>query len=784
MREHHVRLMDTVKHIYPVDTPLGGTNPKGDQLSFSNYYMEKNGYPSFTISGEFHFSRYDHRFWEDEIIKMKLGGITVIPTYIFWNHHEEIEGVFEWKQNKNLTKFVELCGKHGLYVILRIGPFNHGEARNGGMPDWLFGRPFELRSNDESYLSFVSKYFQEIGKQIQGLCFKDGGPIIGTQLENEFQHAAAPWEMTTGTSNSWMPGGRDGDAHIKKLKHLAIQTGIDTPIYTATAWGGAAAPTDSVLPLWGGYAYWPWIFYGDVEEHPATPSFIFRDYHNNDVPETFDFEPNYQPESLPFACAEMGGGMTVFYNYRFTLPHESVDALSAIKVAGGCNFVGYYVFHGGSNPTGKKTPFLNETATPKISYDYQAPIGEFGQIRKSYKRLKRQHYFYKDVEKTFAKTKTMLPDNRNDLDPHDVDTLRYAIRITDHSGFVFINNFQDHVENKDQNDFFFSLEFDEETVRIPETGSLTLERKENCILPFHMEFSGCHLRYATTQLITTMEHNGEDYYFFFIPKGMHGEYCFDSNSINSVEVDNGKVTGDDTKSFVYVDQATSLITLQLENGERVYISTWTEEDSLHLWKVHIKGKDRILRTEDTVLVDNESNLRLEYEKKELHSLEIFPAFQQEIYVDGDKLLPVKTESNMFQKYWIEKERSEVHVNWSKVDEDKAVLDFSPSIFKNAKELLLKIDYVGDVGYAFIDGELIHDNFCNNDTWEIGLKRFEDRLLEKGMYVYISPLKEGVTVKTDSPMAARLETAENTIAVVNSIKVVPIYESTISLDEEE
>lgn len=142
--------------------------------------------------------------------------------------------------------------------------------------------------------------------------------------------------------------------------------------------------------------------------------------------------------------------MTVFYKYRFKLPYESVDAMAEMKVAGGCNFVGYYVFHGGSNPKGKKTPFLNENATPKISYDYQAPIGEFGLIRDSYKRLKRQHYFYKSVEESFCKTKTVLPYDTKDMDPCDIKTLRFAVRAHHDSGFVFINNYQDHVETKDQ----------------------------------------------------------------------------------------------------------------------------------------------------------------------------------------------------------------------------------------------------------------------------------------------------------------------------------------------
>ena len=49
---------------------------------------------------------------------------------------------------RDLRAFAELCAKHGLFVILRIGPFAHGEVRNGGLPDWLFGKPFEVRSLD------------------------------------------------------------------------------------------------------------------------------------------------------------------------------------------------------------------------------------------------------------------------------------------------------------------------------------------------------------------------------------------------------------------------------------------------------------------------------------------------------------------------------------------------------------------------------------------------------------------------------------------------------------
>ena len=104
------------------------------------------------------------------------------------------------------------------------------------MPDWLFGRPFEIRSNEKEYLFYVRRFYTEIGKQVNGLLYKDGGPVIATQIENEYMHSAAPWEMTTGTSNEWVPGGKDGDSHMKKLKSLAIEAGLKTPIYTCTAW--------------------------------------------------------------------------------------------------------------------------------------------------------------------------------------------------------------------------------------------------------------------------------------------------------------------------------------------------------------------------------------------------------------------------------------------------------------------------------------------------------------------------------------------------------------------
>ena len=134
-------------------------------------YLMLDGRPWLPVMGEFHFSRYPQRYWEEEILKMKAGGIQIVSTYIFWIHHEEIEGQFDWTGQRDLRTFVELCARHGLYVYPRVGPWAHGEVRNGGFPDWLLTK-CPTRVNDSTFLSHVRTFYSEIGKQLKGLALE------------------------------------------------------------------------------------------------------------------------------------------------------------------------------------------------------------------------------------------------------------------------------------------------------------------------------------------------------------------------------------------------------------------------------------------------------------------------------------------------------------------------------------------------------------------------------------------------------------------------------------
>lgn len=139
------------------------------------------------VMGEIHYSRLPENEWALSIRKMKDGGVTIIATYVFWNHIEEKEGIFNWSGQRNLRRFLELCKQENMPVVLRVGPFCHGEARCGGIPDWLFSKGVKSRSEDPAFLSLVERLYRQVFTQIQGLQWKDGGPVIACQFDNEYR---------------------------------------------------------------------------------------------------------------------------------------------------------------------------------------------------------------------------------------------------------------------------------------------------------------------------------------------------------------------------------------------------------------------------------------------------------------------------------------------------------------------------------------------------------------------------------------------------------------------
>ena len=725
--------------VYDLGGDFAGSSARGDVISFNNFYMEKNGRPFFTVSGEFHYSRMDDARWEDEIIKMRMGGVNIVSTYLFWNHMEEEEGVFDFTGRRDLRKFVTLCGRHGMYVILRVGPFDHGEVRNGGLPDWLYGKPFEVRTTNPAFLSYVRRLYTKIGQQVKGLFFRDDGPIIGVQLDNEYMHSSAAWEITTGISDEWIFRGDEGEAYILALRRLALECGLTPAFFTGTAWGGAAY-SPRVMPLWGGYAYRPCIFYSHKGEHPATEEYIYQDYHRDGVTCTDDFEPAYPPSQRPYACCEMGGGMMCCYYYRFIYPYKSVDALANIKLGSGCNFIGYYMFQGGTNPLGKHGQYLNEAQVPKRSYDYQAALGEFGQVRESYSRLKAIHYFLDSFGGRLTPMETVLPAGASQISPEDLDTLRFAVRTDGTGGFLFINNFQDHRVMKPKKNEQVMIETAKETL----TFDVSIATDENAILPFHFDMDGILLRQATAQPVLRTEIKGRVTYVFMVPDGMDGAFRFEERT---------QITRN--KSFFTV----------CKDGLSVDVLVISRAEANRLFLLR---DGSLIFTDAALLEDEAGGLRLETTEAE-NTVLTYPAGR--LNSSAAVRLP---DRGVFGAYQVNAEKREIPVEALPAAPHRWTVKAPENALDGLKDARLQISYRGDIGTLWLGNEMISDNFCNEDTWEVGLLEHKDRL-DAPMTLYIAPIREGANVNVESAMAARNEEVKALIAELKDITVKPVYE---------
>jgi hypothetical protein len=178
---------------------------------------------------------------------------------------------------------------------------------------------------------------------------------------------------------------------------------------------------------------------------------------------------------------------------------------------------------------GARAPFQNAHATPKRSYDYQAPVGAAGQLRDHYHRLKALHRLVAGHGEALCATQTVLPAGASELDPRDVRTPRFAVRAAGASGFLFLNNFQDHVATQDHQELSFELVHQGVPLRVPAAGGLRLARDVSCVLPFNLDLDGLRLRYALAQPMGRFEPPGAPpLHLFMIPQGMRGELAFDA----------------------------------------------------------------------------------------------------------------------------------------------------------------------------------------------------------------------------------------------------------------
>jgi beta-galactosidase len=765
-------------------------NPDGSTLTLDSNSLLLDGKPWTPVMGEFHFTRYPENEWREELLKMKAGGIDIVSTYVFWIHHEEIEGQFDWSGSRNLRRFIQTCQEVGLKAVVRCGPWDHGEVRNGGFPDWLLKKGWKLRSNDTNYLSQVKIFYEEIAKQLDGLFWKNGGPVIGIQFENEYSGPAE---------------------HLLTLKRLGQQAGLDAPIYTRTGWNQPRGqmPFGELVPLYGVYAEGFWDRKLTTMPAGYWKGFQFSKFRVDDA--TYQDLPGKggtldpsDVDQYPYLTCEIGGGMMNSYHRRILVNPKDAEATTLIKLGSGSTMLGYYMYHGGVNPEGKLTTLMESQDTgywndmPVKNYDFQAPLGQYGQIREQYHLLRRLHLFLHAWGSTLAGMSATMPDQR----PHgknDFDTLRWSVRSDGNAGFIFVNNYQRLQVMPPKKDVQF-------TIQLP-SGSLTFPQKpvtipsDACLIwPFNFDLGhGVRLVWATAQPLTAVDDGNVHTVFFAETEGVPAQFAFAKTS-PEIEALSGHLTrGDNINLLRDIKPGTKVAArIRLASGGSVQIVLLDQKTSLSIWKGNWQSRERIFLTSAGLVLDGD-NMRLTSTSPDNLNVGIYPA--PESLASNGSDLSRKTDG-IFERFSapaprtvkfnaafkkIQDAGSLREVPLGKIDQPVATApldaDFDqaavwritiPKDVDLGTDPILRLHYVGDVARVMLDGKFITDDFYNGNALDLGLRRHAPEILNGDLRIAILPLRKDAPIY----MAERAQPhfgGADSVADLQSVEIIPRYQ---------
>lgn len=687
-----------------------------NSYGFTNKFLTKDEKPWFPIMGEIHYSRYPAKYWKESINKMKAGGVDIISSYVIWIHHEEIENHYDFSGDRNLREFVKSIKDCNSKMLLRIGPWIHGETRNGGFPDWLLKKGFQVRSNDKEYLETVRKWYKIIFDQVYDLLWSPenpDNPIIGVQIENEFGHCGGL-------------NGEEGELHMQTLTNMAKEIGFNLPFYTATGWGGAM--TGGLLPVMGGYCDAPW----DQRTEKIEPSgnYVFtheRNDHNIGSDYGFGEGITFDMTKFPYLTAELGGGLQVTGHRRTVATASDIGAMSLVKLGSGVGLLGYYMYHGGTNPDGKLTTLQESRATgylndlPVKSYDFRAPVREFGQVSDTFRELKVLAYFTKDFGPELLIKETIIPEE-NPLDPNDFEHLRYSFRTNKDGGYIFVNNYVRLYETKSHKNVEL---VSPEGIKLPK---MDVETGDYFFLPYNMKYGNTFVKTSKVSPLCKLENDN----------------CF---------VFYGRKAEKETKNLFEFD----------ENGLKDKFLVLSRKDALNSWRT----KQGLFITDGHVITDENGIDQLTvsgcasffvypelkdvpegFVKKSTVNKNIASDLPEILFTEYERKIPNESCDCVFVSE-LAKEKEKVTY---KVDVSKVMEALKNGLLENVSDCFVNLDYEGDSAslYAYVNGErkLLTDHFYMGKgiSFVIGLKRYLDLDTDfSNLELEIKPLNEDAKI---------------------------------------
>ena len=314
-----------------------------------------NGKPFVVKAAEVHYPRIPRPYWEHRIKMCKALGMNTLCLYVFWNIHEQKEGVYDFSGQNDVAEFCRLAQKNGMYVIVRPGPYVCAEWEMGGLPWWLLKKKdIRLRERDPYFLERVRLFEKEVGKQLASLTIENGGPIIMVQVENEY-----------GSYGEDKP-------YVSEIRDIVRQSGFDKVALFQCDWASNFTRNGLDDLIW-------------------TMNFGT----GANIDNQFRRLKELRPES-PLMCSEFWSGWFDKWGARHeTRPADDMVAGIDEMLSKGISF-SLYMTHGGTSFghwAGANSPGFAPDVT---SYDYDAPINEWGLPTEKYWTLRRTMQKYAD----------------------------------------------------------------------------------------------------------------------------------------------------------------------------------------------------------------------------------------------------------------------------------------------------------------------------------------------------------------------------------------------------
>jgi len=358
-----------------------------------------NGKPFIVKAAEVHYPRIPKPYWEHRIKMCKALGMNAVCIYIFWNIHEQREGQFDFTGQNDVAEFCRLAQKNGMYVIVRPGPYVCAEWEMGGLPWWLLKKKnIRLRERDPYFMERVKIFEQKVGEQLAPLTIQRGGPIIMVQVENEYG--------SYGEDKPYVSEIRDCLREIYRPtpQPLPVREGSD---YTqgselSTPLPRREGPGEGLLLF---QCDWSSNFEKNgLDDLTWTMNFGTGANIDQQFRRLGELRPN-----APKMCSEFWSGWFDKWGAR----HETRPAKDMVEgmdemLSKGISF-SLYMTHGGTSFghwAGANSPGFAPDVT---SYDYDAPINEYGQATPKFWELRKMMEKYNDGKKMPAVPKAPMP---------------------------------------------------------------------------------------------------------------------------------------------------------------------------------------------------------------------------------------------------------------------------------------------------------------------------------------------------------------------------------------